>query len=203
MCLSLADLVVNIGAVSGLTASTVRDGSNSILASVLDQTDTSVAKGTTRSLYAVNYDLENALQTSSLVRGVSDLRIRPTNVPNTLLTGGSDYGFNANGLLNTSTPTANFISAFAELQAVKNVVIVPLSTEDSVHLALANHCKLMEGTGRDERNGYVGLPSSLTKAQIKGKIRSINSRNVSAVAQDVKAFDELGVLRTYNSTQLI
>ena len=200
--LSLADLVVNVNAVSGISSTTVRDGSSSIPASILDQTDTSVAKGSTRSLYALNYDLENALKNSTLVRGTSDLRIRPVNIPNTLLTGGSDFGLNAQGLPNTSTPTANFISAFEELQAVKNVVIVPLSTEDSVHQALANHCKYMEGKGRDERNGYVGLPSNLTKAQIKGKIRSINSRNVSAVAQDVKAFDELGVLRTYNSTQL-
>ena len=200
--LSLADLVVNISSVSGLMATTVRDGSSSILASVLDQADTSVAKGASTKLYAVNYDLENALKSSSLVRGISGLRIRPSNRPNTLLAGGSDYGFNANGLPNTSTPTANFISAFSALQSVKNVVVVPLSTEDSVHQALATHCKLMEGTGRDERNGYVGLPSNLNKSQVKAKIRSINSRNISAVAQDVKAFDELGVLQSYNSTQL-
>ena len=200
--LSLADLVVNIGAVSGLYAITVRDGSNAIPASVLDQTDTSVANNTTRQLYAVNYDLEQALSASGLVRAESNLRIRPSNRANTLLTGGSDYGFGANGLPNTSTPTANFLSAFSALQGVKNVVIVPLSTEDSVHRALATHCKYMEAQGRDERNGYIGLPTNLSKSDVKAKIRGINSRNVSAIAQSVKSFDEFGVLQSYSSTML-
>ena len=200
--LSLADLVVNIGAVTGLSASTVREGSNSIPAAILDESDYVIAKNATQAISAISYDLVQALSNSTLVRAVSDARVRPVNTAETLLSGGSDYGFDANGLPQTSTPTANFLSAFASLRDLKNVVIVPLSEEESVHKELAQHCKFMEGAGRDERNGYVGLPSSLNKSQILSRIRTLNSRNVSAVAQDFKAFDEFGILQSYGPVML-
>lgn len=200
--LNLADLVVNIGAVAGLSASTVREGSNLIPAAILDESDYVIAKNATQAISAISYDLVQAFNSSTLVRATSDARVRPVNTAETLLSGGSDYGFDANGLPQTSTPTANFLSAFSYLRDLKNVVIVPLSEEESVHKELAQHCKFMEGAGRDERNGYVGLPSSLNKSQVQSRIRTLNSRNVSAVAQDFKAFDEFGVLRSYGPAML-
>ena len=200
--LTLADLVVNVAAVSGLSASTVREGSSAIAAAILDEADYVIAKNATQAISAISYDLVQALNSSTLVRAESEARVRPVNTAETLLSGGSDYGFDASGLPLTSTPTANFIGAFSHLRDLKNVVIVPLSEEESVHKELAQHCKFMEGAGRDERNGYVGLPSSLNKSQIKARIRSLNSRNVSAVAQDFKAFDELGILQSYGPVML-
>lgn len=200
--LSLADLVVNINAVSGLSASSTRDGRQALPAALLDETDLIVAGGSFQNLYAVNYDLVQALESSTLVRAESAARVRPVNIPETLLDGGSDYGFDGSGLPLTASTTAAFINAFDYLRDIKNVVIVPLSEEASVHAALVQHCKFMEGTGRDERNGYVALPSNLNKADIKARIRSLGSRNVSAVAQSIKAFDELGILRTYGPKML-
>ena len=201
---TLADLVVLLNGVDGLSAQTDIEGATLIASNILDQDTINISTALVGvgKLYSLNYDLEQALNSSSLVRGVSLNRVAPSQTASaSLLTGGSDYGFN-NGVLRTSTPTANFISAFTALQDVKNVIIVPMSEEESVHKALADHCKYMEGVGRDERNGYAPLPSNLDKSAVKARIRSLNSRNVSAVAQNVKAYNELGALSAYSSKVL-
>ena len=198
---TLADMVVRISALAGLTAVTDRDNANLIAGNILDYNSISIAKNATAKLYAFNYDMETQLASSGLVTFLSTARVKPNKRVASLLSGGSDYGFSGN-TANTSSTTADYLSAYAALEDVKNVIIVPLSEEESVHLALSTHCRHMEGVGRDERNGFAPLPISLNKQAIKARIRSINNRNVSAVSQSIKAYNELGELKSYGSKML-
>ena len=198
---TLADLIVHLSAISGLTASAARDNANLIAANVLDNGAVQASSAAPALLFAFNYDVEQALSASELVFATSIKRVKPNKAVAKLLEGGSDYGFD-NGLAKTSSSPADFLAAYAALEDVKNVIIVPLSYEESVHIALGTHCRHMEGIGRDERNGHVALPLSLNKEQIKGRIRNLNNRNVSVVAQNIKAFNELGELKSFGSKML-
>jgi hypothetical protein len=199
---TLADLIVHLSAISGLTASAARDNSNLIDASVLDTGAVQVSSAAPAMLFAFNYDVEQALASSGLVSATSIKRVKPNKAAAKLLEGGSDFGFDASGNALTASTAADFLAAYSALEAVKNVIIVPLSYDESVHLALGTHCRHMEGVGRDERNGHVALPLSLDKAQIKARIRNLNNRNVSVVAQSIKAYNELGELNSLGSKML-
>lgn len=186
---TLADLVLRLSALDGLTASTPRDNANTIEIGLLDYASMALSAGATADLFAFNYDMEQALASSQLVAFSSLERVKPNKRSASLLSGGSDYGVGQ-----TSSSAADFLGAYSALQDLKNVIIVPLSDEESVHLGLVQHCRHMEGIGRDERNGFVGLPLTLTKDELKARIRSLNNRNVSAVAQGISAYNELGEL---------
>ena len=196
---TLQSLVFALSAVGGLTASTALGDPGILSSEICDEGLTSVDQGSSASIFGLNWEIETLVSASTRVNVTSSRRIKPSNVVFRSLSGGSNYGFDASGNLNSSTAVADYIAAFTDLQGVKNVVIVPLTTEASVHSALSDHCKYMEGVGRDERNGYAALDLSLNKAGIKSAIASLNNRNVSAVAQGLKAYDELGVLRSYDS----
>lgn len=90
-------------------------------------------------------------------------------------------------------------AAFDALKRRKDVVIVPLTTSASVHAMHAAHNRYMEGKGRDERSGFVGLPTTLSKAGLKAAIRSLNDRNLCAIAQKPTRYDEQGAATEYET----
>ena len=103
------------------------------------------------------------------------------------LTGGSEG----------TTTQANWQSALDALRQVRDVVVAVLTTNTAVHAAWTAHAKHMEGAGGNERNGYVPLAMTLTKAGIRSAIAGLNDRNTAAVAQNVVRFDEAGARTTY------
>lgn len=100
------------------------------------------------------------------------------------------------------TTAAHWQAAYEALKGKRDVILVPLTDSAAVHAMQVAHCRFMEGKGRDERNGYVGLASTLDRAGIKNAIRSLNDRNTCAIAQTPTVYDENGVATVYASWML-
>ncbi len=100
------------------------------------------------------------------------------------------------------TTAAHWQAAYEALKGKRDVILVPLTDSAAVHAMQVAHCRFMEGRGRDERNGYVGLASSLDRAGIKSAIRALNDRNTCAIAQTPTVYDENGVATVYASWML-
>lgn len=90
-------------------------------------------------------------------------------------------------------------AAYNALKGRKDVIVVPCTTNAAVHAMQVAHNRYMEGKGRDERNGYVGLDLSLSKTALKAAIRALNDRNTSAVAQKPTVFDRDGIATQYDT----
>lgn len=91
-----------------------------------------------------------------------------------------------------TTKAADWQAAFDALRSYEDVIIVPLTTDAAVHVQLDRHLRAMESdiVGANARQGYVGLSGSLDQAGIKAAIRTLDNRNLCAVAQDVLVYDE-------------
>ena len=100
------------------------------------------------------------------------------------------------------TTAAHWQAAYEALKGKRDVILVPLTDSAAVHAMQVAHNRFMEGKGRDERNGYVGLASTLDRAGIKSAIRALNDRNTCAVAQKPTLYDENGVATEYPSWML-
>lgn len=100
--------------------------------------------------------------------------------------------FLSGGSEGTAT-AAHWQAAFDALKGRRDVVVVALSTSPAIHAMHAAHNRFMEGAGRDERNGYVGVPGTTTKAELAALIRALGDRNLSLVSQYPTVYDEAGV----------
>lgn len=92
---------------------------------------------------------------------------------------------------------AHWQAAFDAAKRLRDVVIVPVSSSASIHAMLVSHLRYMEGAGNNEREGWIGMASSLTKSQIKTAIKALNDRNTAALAQTCDVYDEAGDRVTY------
>lgn len=97
---------------------------------------------------------------------------------------------------------AHWQAAYEALKGKRDVIPVPLTTNAAVRAMQVAHNRYMEGKGRDERNGYVGLEATLDRAGIKAAIRALNDRNTCAVAQKPTLYDENGVATEYDTWML-
>ena len=100
------------------------------------------------------------------------------------------------------TTAAHWQAAYEALKGKKDVILVPLTNTAAIHAMQVAHNRFMEGKGRDERNGYVGLSTSLDRAGIKSAIRTLNDRNTCTVAQKPTLYDENGVATEYETWML-
>ncbi len=127
-----------------------------------------------------------------------------------------------------NTPSAQFltggvegVTAFSDWQQALNLLqqirvntIVVLTGQSAVHQALAAHCNLMAGIGRNERDGLVGLvtvdssgnPTGTTgdlpfalapRADLLSQVQQLNTRHLRACGQVVDRFDTTGERRTF------
>lgn len=91
-----------------------------------------------------------------------------------------------------TTTITQWQQAFALLAKRRVNIIVPLTEDPAVHALLLTHLNDRAGRLRSEANGYVGIAASgvgETRANIKTKIRSLASRNISALSQECKRID--------------
>lgn len=99
------------------------------------------------------------------------------------LTGGSEG----------STTITQWQEAFALLRKRRVNIIVPLTEDPAVHSLMLTHLIERAGRLRSEANGYAGIGTSggagEARATIKSQIQSLGSRHVSAISQEVKAYD--------------
>lgn len=117
----------------------------------------------------------------------------PANHVAAYLTGGSDGG----------TPSAtDWEDAFAALQDQFVNLVVPLSDDAAVHEKLRAHLVTMWGMGRDERQGYVGVPTGTAKSSVVSKIAALNSPYVQLVAQEIQVYAPDGTATWLSPTYL-
>lgn len=99
---------------------------------------------------------------------------------------------------------ANFQTAINLLKQVRVNTVVPLSGDPAIHSAVEAHCAFMGGIGRSERDAKVGLLNTTldgpaTKDEIVSQIIDLNSRHVSAIAQNVERFNDAGERQVFDS----
>jgi len=108
----------------------------------------------------------------------------PATLGTTNLAGGSDGG----------TPASSDWGNSLDVLRSQFVNAVWLDSDDAaVHEQLRLHLVHMWGLGRDERLGYVGLPASTTKTNVKSKLAALNCQYLAAVAQEVQVYDPTGL----------
>lgn len=87
-----------------------------------------------------------------------------------------------------TTTVTDWLAAFNALVGLRDIYIVPLTTNPAIHAQLKAHLAFMEGAGNHEQSGFVPLATSLSKTNLISAIKLINSRNIAAVAQGVRRF---------------
>ena len=95
-------------------------------------------------------------------------------------------------------------SLFSHWQTALNLLkktrvntVVVLTADPAVHAALDAHCAYMNGVGRSERDGVVGILNAAmtdlaTKDETKAQIIALNSRNIRVVSQAMERFNSEG-----------
>lgn len=82
--------------------------------------------------------------------------------------------------------------AFRLLRERRVNTIVPLTRDPAVHALLNQHLRLRAGALRSEANGYIGLAKTdgtgETRSNIKSQIIAVQTRSISAVAQEIRRF---------------
>jgi len=98
----------------------------------------------------------------------------------------------AGGVEGTPSIT-DWSDCFTELKKRRVNIIVPLTNDPAVHSLLVSHCVERAGKLRSEANGYVGIGTNggagETKSNVKSQIQAINTRHVSAIAQEISRYD--------------
>jgi hypothetical protein len=182
-------IVDAVNVLPGLLATPLASNPTTFLSRDMDRATAVSIQAIAGEFFADLYEFIVALNTGSLL--VSAERVAAPNgrlVPANLtapvyLTGGSE-----------GTPTINeWQQAFRLLRERRVNIIVPLTRDPAVHALLNQHLRLRAGTLRSEANGYIGLAkadgSGETRANLKSQIVAIQSRSISAVAQEVQRFD--------------
>lgn len=91
------------------------------------------------------------------------------------------------------TTATQWQQAFTLLKQRRVNIIVPLTRDPAVHALLASHLVERSGKLRSEANGYIGIGTSggagATRSTIKSEIRSMSTRHIAAVSQEIQRFD--------------
>ena len=91
----------------------------------------------------------------------------------------------------TTGDAGDWGDALDSLQTEDVQILVPWTSEDvspalsDVHKKFRDHCKFMAGEGGNERNAWLGAAKDETEAQLFTRSKSLNSRHVSLVFQDI------------------
>lgn len=188
---SLKVMCDGIDAVNGFESSALLSGAGDFLLSQLDYAEASIRSANDVDFYA---DLDALLEwingTSQIITAERSTGASgpPSTNASPLYLGGAADGTSTN---------ADWQAAFDALKRERDIIVVVLSTSAAIHAMWRSHAAYMEGAGNNPRNGYVPLATSLTKAQIKAAITTINDRNTCAIAQSVDRYNEAGVRTTY------
>lgn len=193
------DLADKVGGLPGFDATLLRVSDGDLTVADLDAANLAdIGAGEGVSLAAVLYDLVNWFNLDSqylTAEKVDGATAPPSLTPAPVyLTGGGE------GV----TTLADWRAAFDALRLHRDVILVPLSTDATVHAQLRAHTRYMaeDRIGADERNGYVPLALTLNRTQIGAAILELDDANVSACAQRVWRRDALGELRAYGPEAL-
>lgn len=127
----------------------------------------------------------------------------PSNTTGEVFLAGGHEGSSTPGL--EGVPTATFGDWQAAIDLLTKVFknsLVLLTSDPAVHAAGAAHCAYMAGVGRQECDLVVGLQNAgrtapPTKAEIKTQVRALNSRHVTAWAQNIERYDTTGARRVF------
>lgn len=152
-----------------------------------DVTGLNVRSATPAPLYA---DLDTLIGWFNRSTFVSAERADGAGAPPDTLAAPFFLGGGADG----TTTIDDWRAAFDACASLRDVIIVPMSTDPAVHELLRAHCQKMAVNvfGQDERQGVIALGDDLDADGIRDAIRAINSAYISAVADEVKVYDETG-----------
>lgn len=186
---TLQKLADAVNVLPGLVATVLASNPTTFLTTDMDRAAAVSIQSVTANFYADNFEFIDVLNTGSLL--VSAARAASPNgnlVPANLvspvyLTGGIE------GVVTIT----QWQEAFRLLRERRVNTIVPLTNDPAVHALLNQHLRLRAGALRSEANGYIGLAKSdgtgETRANIKSQIVAIQTRSISAVAQEIRRND--------------
>ena len=189
-------LVDKINGTPGFTATADVANPTTFLTLQLDQVISASILSVVGSFTATLQEIVDTINAGSAY--VSAARATGGNLPPTntvspvFLTGGTEG----------TTTITQWQQAFELLRKRRVTTIVPLTQDPAVHNLLATHLVERAGRLRSEANGYVGLGTvggaGETKTNIKSQIRVLNTRHISAIAQECERFDpDTGVATWY------
>jgi hypothetical protein len=191
--------------------STTDDNDDGRVYGFVVQSDYTTAKVQLSSLDATSQDF-SILTLSSLSSGLNALVNWINN--NSLLVSATTIAGAAGAPSNTVRPVylggggegqATFADYQKCLNLLKNVFVnsvVCLTSDPAVSAAVDAHCAYMNGRGKKERDGFVGLMNTgLTDVpnidQALAQTQSLNSRNIRAFPQAISRYDSTGTLREF------
>lgn len=182
-------IVDAINVLPGLLATPLVSNPTTFLASDMDRAAAVSIQAVAGNFYADLYEFVNVLNTGSLLVSAErvaspDGNLVPADLGAPVYLTGGDEG---------TTTITQWQEAFRLLRERRVNIIVPLTNDSAVHALLNQHLRLRAGALRSEANGYIGLAKSdgtgETRANIKSQIIAVQSRSISAVAQEVQRFD--------------
>lgn len=188
-------VVDRLNAFAGYTAAAVTPQATTMLLSTLDypssQSILSVTYSFTADILAAVTALSNGSSFVNATRAVNATKPPANTSASVFLSGGSE-----------GTPDiTDWQDCFTALKKRRVNTIVPLTNDPAVHALLAAHLVLRAGQLRSEANGYVGLGTNAgageTKANIKTQLAALNTRHVSALAQEINRYDPDTGLATF------
>lgn len=142
---------------------------------------------TALSIYADLFDFIDTMNSSSnYIRAerATGGALPPANTASALFLAGGSEG--------TSTIT-EWAAAVNLLKKRRVNTIVPLTNDPAVHSLVGLHLVERSGKLRSEANGYVGIGTDdgagETRTNIKSQIQLLNTRHLSAIAQEGQRFD--------------
>jgi hypothetical protein len=162
---------------------------------------TSCKSPTTPVFYANAYLIVEAVNAKSALvaatRGTPGTGA-PTNTSDAVYLAGGHEGSATPGQEGTPTAsTSDYQACLDLLTKVRVNSIVVLTHTPAIHAALAAHIQYMNGPGKSERDGAVGVQNSgdtgyATKTEIKAQIIDLNTRNIRVWAQGIGRYNADG-----------
>jgi len=178
-----------LNALDGLTATAAVSNPTTFLAADMDRAAVVSIQAVDGDFFANLADIISVLdQGSQLVSAARhafpDGSLTPANLVSPVYLEGGDEG---------TTTITQWQEAFRLLRERRVTTIVPLTRDSAVHALLNQHLRLRAGALRSEANGIIGLAKAdgtgETRANIKSQIIAVQTRSISAVAQEVKRND--------------
>lgn len=174
-----------LNSLDGFTSNSLRR--NTFLMVDADYRPNASILSTTVEFFADLFDFIDTMNSSSQFIAATRATggsLPPKNLPSPVfLTGGSEG----------TTTIAQWQTAFNLLKKRRVNVIVTLSGDAAIHALMATHLVERAGKLRSEANGYAGLAkvdgSGETRSAIKTRIQNLNTRHISAIAQEAQRFD--------------
>lgn len=93
--------------------------------------------------------------------------------------------------------TTDYQACFDLLKVEDVQVIVPLSSNSSIHAMALAHCDFMSDTAAKERRCVVGGATGETKDEVLARALALNSDRCYLVTPGIKSYNDAGVLTTY------